>query len=308
VEGESAYYAVNVEEAAAVLRETPDRVREMLATGELEGIPPGATAQGDWKVLLPAAPDLGQPTPVDDAPERPSGEQEEAPPIEEDSEEFVEPPQEAAEAEETPAAAEELARGDDADTQREPTALLGWVSTQQAARALGITPRTVRWHIEQGNLEAKPQGEGVRRSWLVSIDSLQAFRDSRKPAGQVPRGRRGSAEGAETAAESTGNAIRELADRLAKEAARAAEYRVRLELTEQAASTVRAELEEERRRREEAERERDELRQQLETRPETRESPPPTPPSAPESEPRAAPVFSQGRSERRSWWRRMLGG
>ena len=31
--GESAYYAVDVEEEAARLQETPERVREMLATG-----------------------------------------------------------------------------------------------------------------------------------------------------------------------------------------------------------------------------------------------------------------------------------
>ena len=308
MEGESAYYAVDVEEAAAVLQETPDRVREMLVTGELEGIPPGATAQGDWKVLLPATPDLQEPAPVDgEPPESPSEEQQEAPPPEEAPEEFVEPPQTTAQAEESPAATEESARGDDAADDRETTAPSGWVSTQQAARALGISPRTVRWHIEQGNLAAKPQGEGVRRSWLVSIDSLQQFRDTRQAEGQVPRGRRAPAEGAEIAAESGGNAIRELADRLAEEAARAAEYRVRLELTEQAASTVRAELEEERRRREEAERERDELRRQLETTSEPRESAPAPPPA--QERPQPQPTFGgPQRGAERPWWRRMFGG
>ena len=310
MEGQNAYYAVAVEEAAARLQETPDRIREMLATGELEGIPPGATAQGDWKVLLPATADLDEPAPADDPPEAPSEEQEGAPPPEEATEEFVEPPETAAEAEESPAATEEAARGDNADDASQPTAPSGWVSTQQAARALGISPRTVRWHIEQGNLAAKPQGEGVRRSWLVSIDSLQAFRDARQAAGEVPRGRRAPAEGADIAAESSGNAVRELADRLAEEAARAAEYRVRLELTEQAASTVRAELEEERRRREAAERERDELRRRLEASAAPRESPPAAAPAPErvEQQPPTAPVFSQGSSGRRPWWRRMFGG
>ena len=308
MEGESAYYAVDVEEAAARLQETPERVREMLVTGELEGIPPGATAQGDWKVLLPAAPDLEEPAPVDEPRETPSEEQEEATPPEEATEKFVEPPETAAETEEPPAVTEESSRGDDAAADREPAAPSGWVSTQQAARALGISPRTVRWHIEQGNLAAKPQGEGVRRSWLVSIDSLQAFRDTRQAVGEVPRGRRAFSEGADIAAEAPGNAVRELADRLAEEAARAAEYRVRLELTEQAASTVRAELEEERRRREEAERERDELRRRLEASPEPREAPPAPAPAQERAEPQTPPVFSQGSSERRSWWRRVFGG
>ena len=338
MDGESAYYAVDVEEAAARLQQSPDRIRERLATGELEGIPPGATAQGDWKVLLPATPDLEEPAPADEPLESsPSEEHEEAPPSdvpadegpegpaetaaeepagEESPEAFVGPPETTAEPEGQPAASEELTRGDAADTDREPTAPSGWVSTQQAARALGISPRTVRWHIEQGNLEAKPEGEGVRRSWLVSIDSLQAFRDARQAAGEVPRDRRATSEGAEIAAEGGGNAIRELADRLAEEAARAAEYRVRLEITERAESTLRAELEEERRRREEVERELDELRQRLDTRSEeVRESAPAPAPAAerveqpPAEEQRpTAPVFSQGSSGRRPWWRRMFGG
>ncbi len=323
MEGQSAYYAVDVEEAAARLRESPDRIREMLATGELEGIPPGATAQGDWKVLLPASPNLEQPAPADEPPER----QEVGPAEGERPKEPAEPPGAPADAERPQAATGELPRGDVAAARREPTAPSGWVSTQQAARALGISPRTVRWHIEQGNLEAKPEGEGVRRSWLVSIDSLQAFRDARQAAGEMPRGRRAPAEAAAIAAGSPGNAVRELADRLAEEAARAAEYRVRLELTEQAASTVRAELEEERRRREAAERERDELRRLLETRAEERQESPETAAGAADAPPEergdaVAPAPQPGRAEPpapvtgpreepagpRPWWRRIFGG
>jgi hypothetical protein len=163
--------------------------------------------------------------------------------------------------------------GDDAANDRERAAPSGWVTTQVAARSLNVSPRTVRWHIEQGNLEAKPQGEGVRRAWLVSIDSLQTFRDARQRQRQSPGVDRVEAEDADTAAESGGNAIRELADRLVEEAARASEFRVRLELSERAESTLREELAEERRWREEAERERDELRQELFARREPRESP-----------------------------------
>jgi hypothetical protein len=57
-----------------------------------------------------------------------------------------------------------------------------------------------------------------------------------------------------------------------KEAAKASEFRVRLELSERAESTLREELFEERRR-EEAEREREDLRQELATVRESRESP-----------------------------------
>jgi hypothetical protein len=79
-----------------------------------------------------------------------------------------------------------------------------------------------------------------------------------------------------------------------------------LEISEKAESTLREELAEERRRREEAERERDELRQELFARREPRESP-----QTVEEEPeRAEPQSStEGRQEgvHRPWWRRVLG-
>ena len=154
-------------------------------------------------------------------------------------------------------------RGDNAVSNREDAAHAGWVTTQVAARSLAISPRTVRWHIEQGHIEAKPQGEGVRRSWLVSIDSLQAFRDARQRQGQSPGDFREVQKSADIAAQPPGNPIRELADRLVEEASRASEFRVRFEISEKAASTLGEELAEERRRREEAERERNDLRQEL---------------------------------------------
>jgi hypothetical protein len=158
---------------------------------------------------------------------------------------------------------EDNTRGDNAASNREDAAHAGWVTTQVAARSLAISPRTVRWHIEQGHIEAIPQGEGVRRSWLVSIDSLQAFRDARQRQGQSPGGFREEQNSADVAAQPPGNPIRELADRLVEEASRASEFRVRLEISEKAASTLREELADERRRREEAERERNDLRLEM---------------------------------------------
>ena len=164
---------------------------------------------------------------------------------------------------------------------------------------------------------AKPKGEGVRRTWLVSIDSLQAFRDARQSAGNLPRTDRAAVRDAHIAAEGFGNPIRELADRLAEEAARAAEYRVRLELTEQAQTSLEEELATERRRREEAERERDELRER-ELREELRQrvEVPSEPQEATEKgleettkgeEVTEAAQEPQKPSERRSWWRAFFG-
>ena len=183
----------------------------------------------------------------------------------------------------------------------------GWVTTQQAARALAISPRTVRWHIDQGNLEAKPQGEGVKRAWLISIDSLQAFRDSRQHAGQPAEGYRAILKDADIAAEGRGSAIRELADRLVEEAAKASEFRVRLELTERAESTLRVELEDERRRREGAERERDELAAKLAVLEEARESPQTAAEDAGGVERPFTEEAQEGSERSSSWWRRWFG-
>jgi hypothetical protein len=184
---------------------------------------------------------------------------------------------------------EEKPRGDDAATGRQAATSSGWVTTQQAARALDISPRTVRWHIERGNLEAKPEGEGVQRAWLVSIDSLQAFRDTRQAAAPSPGDYRAATEDADSGAAIPGDPIRELADRLVEEARRAEEARVRLELSERTESTLRAELAEERQRREEIEQERDELIQELEALKESREEP------------------AERQEVRRGWFRRFFG-
>jgi hypothetical protein len=202
---------------------------------------------------------------------------------------------------------EDHTRDDDAAYGRERAAASGWVTTQVAARSLDVSPRTVRWHIEQGNLEAKPQGEGVRRAWLVSIDSLQAFRDARQRQGQYPGGRRVEPRSADIATESSGNAIRELADRLVEEASRASEFRVRLEIAETAESTLRVELAEERRRREEAERERADLRRELQALRETPEAAGTVEEEPDRAEPRPATGEAQEGVQRRSWLRRMFG-
>jgi hypothetical protein len=199
-------------------------------------------------------------------------------------------------------------RGDNAASSRSDTAHAGWVTTQVAARSLDISPRTVRWHIEQGHIEAKPEGEGVRRSWLVSIDSLQAFRDARQRQGQSPGGFRKEQRSADIAAQPPGNPIRELADRLVEEASRASEFRVRLEISEKAESTLREELAEERRRREEAERERDALRRELFALTEARESPQTVEEEPERAEPRPDASGAQEGVERRPWWRRVFGG
>ena len=129
---------------------------------------------------------------------------------------------------------------------------LGWVSTDMAARGLGVSPRTVRRMIERGTLQGKLEEAGITKSWLVSKDSLQRLQAQRQPRRRDVR--RGSPE--EPAA-GMADALCEITERLEARAAAEAELRTRLDLTEKAASNL---LDERNRLREELDSERQRLR------------------------------------------------
>jgi hypothetical protein len=165
----------------------------------------------------------------------------------------------------------ERARGESAADAAEQAAAMpgesGWVTTEVAAAALRVSPRTVRDYIRSGDLEAKSEGEGVTKRWLVSIDAVQSLRDKRISSGEMPQSRRESAVGDLLAAVNAVDigelvaTVRELEHRLGRAEARA-------ELTERAESSLREELERERERgREERQRYQEEvqrLREELE--------------------------------------------
>ena len=121
-------------------------------------------------------------------------------------------------------------RGTSADVSAEN---LGWVSTDMAARALGVSPRTVRRMIERGTLQGKLEEAGITKSWLVSKYSLQRLQAQRQPSRRDVR--RGSPE--EPAA-GMADALCEITERLEARAAAEAELRTRLDLTEKAASNL----------------------------------------------------------------------
>ena len=184
----------------------------------------------------------------------------------------------------------------------------GWVTTDVAAKAVRVSPRTIRRYIDQRKLQAKPQGEGVRREWLVSVDSLHSLRASRTTEGDVPD----VSPGVEPV-DSIADVVREMSARLESRAEEAAELRVRLELTERAQSTLEderrqvvQELEQERRRREEAERESENLRQQLNALRDERELPQTVEEEPERAEPPPTTVESQ-EGVQRPWWRRVFG-
>ncbi len=127
----------------------------------------------------------------------------------------------------------------------------GWVTTEVAARAVRVSPRTIRRLIDKGELEARAEGEGVRRKWFVSVDSLHALRMSQVGEDSSPRTVR-----EEDLADSLADVIRDMSARLEDRTAEAVEMRTRLELTERTRSTTE---EEAARLREENERLRSEL-------------------------------------------------
>lgn len=207
---------------------------------------------------------------------------------------------------------EEGTRGISQNPDAESSPSGGWTNTTTAGKALGVSPRTVQTYIRKGLLQGKVEGEGVRRTWYVSIDSLNALRARRIAEGDADTFREGSAE---HVAEGIAEAMQNLSERLAEEAARAAEYRVRLELTERAESSLREDLQRERDRadrlegervrREQAERERDELAARLEA---LREASSVSETASEEEDGIETPIVDTEAPRRsRSWLRRFFG-
>lgn len=173
----------------------------------------------------------------------------------------------------------------------------GWVTTDVAARAVRVSPRTIRRMIDRGELKAKAEGEGIERRWLVDIDSVHALRASRPESAGSPVNVR-----EREPADGIADVIRDMAARLEDRTAEAVEYRTRLELTELAQSSVEAERERLRedlaRERERADRAERRL-EELEAAPEPREA------TVTDSE--GANGGAPSELEQRSWWRRYFG-
>lgn len=148
----------------------------------------------------------------------------------------------------------------------------GWTTTDQAARALAVTPRTVRRLIERGELEGRKLTEGIFEAWEVSIDSLYALRDKRVSEGHVRDNVPRQSEQSHGTVDTPPDYVRDLTDRLVRLSSEVGELRGRLELTEKAESTLQEErdrligdLEREREERREAHEEAERLRSALET-------------------------------------------
>ena len=130
----------------------------------------------------------------------------------------------------------------------------GWVNTDVAAEALGVSSRSIRNYILNGDLVARKEKEGINERYVVSVDSLYTLRDRRKQEGKLQGNVRRTSRRSESSAEGSTELVRETAVDMLRETlaslethiAQNAELRARLQLTERAESTLREELERER--------------------------------------------------------------
>jgi regulator of replication initiation timing len=158
-----------------------------------------------------------------------------------------------------------------ANTQGQSASKSGWTTTDQSAKALGVSPRTVRRFIDRGELEGRKVTEGIVETWEVSIDSLYALRNKRISEGQSPLDVRRKTVESQSTTDVPADYVRDLTDRLLRLSSEVGELRGRLELTVRAESTLQeerdrlvGELEREREERREAREEAEKLRTELE--------------------------------------------
>jgi len=111
----------------------------------------------------------------------------------------------------------------------------GWVTTEVAAKSVRVSPRTIRRLIDRGELVARAEGEGVKRKWYVSVDSLHALRMAQIEEESPRVVREGDLK------DSLADVLKDMTARLEDRTAEAVEMRTRLELTEQTQSTTEAE-------------------------------------------------------------------
>jgi DNA-binding transcriptional MerR regulator len=123
----------------------------------------------------------------------------------------------------------------------------GWVTTRVAAKALGVKPRQVRNYIAEGELEYRTEGNGVNKTYFVSINSVNELREKRNSAGIKPRKDREVSSGALDAT-ATAEMLEGFSARLEARAMEIGELKARLELTSQTESTLREQLQRERER------------------------------------------------------------
>jgi excisionase family DNA binding protein len=153
VQGDDFY---TVEEAARALRLTPDRIRQMLRDGELEGVPPQEGGASAWKIPVRVIHGRVRPPPIrftensTTGPDRPS------------EPEDVSSPEEISEEEEPRPEPAQPQRDDAAEKSREPAARSTPVTVREAARIMETSLDTL--------LEAKDEAIADLRDRVAFLE------------------------------------------------------------------------------------------------------------------------------------------
>lgn len=184
----------------------------------------------------------------------------------------------------------------------------GYTTTKQAAKVLGVSRRTVQSYVRRGELEAVVEGEGVEKTFFVSIDSLNALRERRRVSGEGAQGRAGVAPGTSAASEIPTNAAKgtgasspELIEVVQDLQYRLGRAEAQVELTARTESTLREQLAREQER---ADRLEAELREARKPPRDVRDSAVTVTEGTDRGEASPEP---QEPAERRSWWRKFFG-
>src|SRR5215211_4388981 len=177
-----------------------------------------------------------------------------------------------------------------------------YVTVGEAAKLLGIHRNTVHHRIKTGRITAHKVVEGGREVYRVERDSLGIGRTSAHVHTLDAQRTTASEELSRMIATRLDEIVRDYTRELGALREELGAERARREMAE---STLHEGMAEEQRRREEAERERDELRRELFARREPRESPQTAEATPDRAEPRPATGGAQEGAQR-PWWRRWL--
>ena len=179
-----------------------------------------------------------------------------------------------------------------------------YLTVGEAAKLLGVHRNTVHYRIKTGRIKAHKVVEADNEVYRIERDSLGVGRTSADVRPLDVQRTTASEELSRIIATRLDGIVRDYTHELGDLREELGAERARREMAE---TTLHEGMAEERQRREEAERERDDLRRELHALREPRESPVPASETLEGAEPQSAAGEAQG-GVRRPWWRRVFGG
>ena len=177
-----------------------------------------------------------------------------------------------------------------------------YLTVGEAAKLLGVHRNTIHYRIKIGRIKAHKVVEADNEVYRIERDSLDVGRTSADVRTLDAQRTTASEELSRMIATRLDEIVRDYTHKLGDLREELGAERARREMAE---ATLREGVAEERRRREDAERERDDLRRELHALREPRESPE-TVEDPERAEPRPTTVESQ-EPVQRPWWRRVFG-